>query len=267
LDVYDVRKDNRNVDFHEERLGAGVTFSKAFAEFLRVGLGYKFENVDVYDVSSDAAADVLAFSGDRWLSRLKMFLTHDKRDNVFNPTSGWLAGLSAELIGTFLGGGDDYYIAQANVTKYWNFNKGKHVIEWRNQFGISDELGSASVPVFDRFFAGGYGTVRGFNYRRIGPIAGGDSIGGETMFISNLEYTFAFPYLEETVKGAIFIDVGNIGLDTFDIDFGEFQVSVGPGIKMKTPIGPLALYYGIPIMNRDTEDKNGRFEFSLSRSF
>jgi outer membrane protein insertion porin family len=42
---------------------------------------------------------------------------------------------------------------------------------------------------------------------------------------------------------------------------------VGPGIKVKTPVGPLAFYYGLPIANKDTEDSNGRFEFSLSHGF
>ena len=86
------------------------------------------------------------------------------------------------------------------------------------------------------------------------------------MIITNLEYTFPFPYLE-ALKGAIFVDAGNILKDSYNFDFGNFQVSVGPGIKVKTPLGPFALYYGFPIFNRDTEDKNGRFEFSLSRGF
>ncbi|HLD56236.1 MAG TPA: BamA/TamA family outer membrane protein, partial [Candidatus Omnitrophota bacterium] len=74
------------------------------------------------------------------------------------------------------------------------------------------------------------------------------------------------PYLEN-FKGAAFVDVGDVERDSYNLDFGEFRVSVGPGIKVNTPIGPLAFYYGLHIVNRDEEDRNGRFEFSLSRSF
>ena len=266
LDVYDIRNENRNVDFVEERMGIGPTFSKAFTEFIRAGLGYKFERVKLSDISSDASPDVLLFSGANLLSRLKAFMSRDTRDNVYFPTKGWVAGLSGELIGTFLGGDQDYYIFQANSTKYWSFKGGKHVIEWRVRGGVADDLGSEKVPVFDRFFAGGLGTVRGYNYKRVGPIEGGDAVGGNTMVIVNLEYTFPIPYLEN-FKGAVFVDVGDVEKKSYRVDFGEFRVSIGPGIKINTPLGPIAFYYGLPIVNRDTKNRNGRFEFSLSRSF
>ena len=266
LDIYDTRTENRNVDFREERLGVGNTFSKAFTEFIRAGLGYRLERVRLFDISSDASPDVLLFAGKNWLSRLKIFLSRDTRNNVFNPTKGWVAGVSGELIGTFLGGDQDYYILQANSTKYWSFKEGRHVIEWRLRGGVADDLGSEQVPVFHRFFAGGYGTVRGYNFKRVGPIEGGSAIGGDTMVILNLEYTFPIAYLEN-FKGAVFVDVGDVERDSYNVDFGEFRVSAGPGIKINTPIGPLGFYYGFPFVNRDTEDRNGRFEFSLSRSF
>ncbi len=266
FDVYDTRTENRNVDFREERLGVGNTFSKAFTEFIRAGLGYRLERVNLFDIESDASKDVLLFSGKNWLSRLKMFISRDTRDNTFNPTKGWVAGVSGELIGTFLGGDQDYYILQAHTTKYWSFKEGKHVIEWRMRAGAADDLGSKQVPVFDRFFAGGYGTVRGYNFKRVGPIEGGSAIGGNTMAIVNLEYTFPIAYLDN-FKGAIFVDAGDVERNSYKLDFGEFRVSAGPGLKINTPIGPLAFYYGFPFVNRDTKDRNGRFEFSLSRSF
>jgi outer membrane protein insertion porin family len=266
FDVFNLRRENRNVDFVEDRLGFGTTFSKAFSDFLRVGAGYKFEQVDLSDIENDASPDVKLFEGENWLSRLKLFMTHDTRDNIFNPTKGWQAGLSGELIGTVLGGEQDYYILQGNFTKYWSFDEGNHVIEWRTRLGFADELGSDQVPVFDRFFAGGFGTVRGYNFRRVGPIEGGSAIGGSSMVLVNLEYTFQLPYIE-MIKGAFFIDLGDVEHDAYSIAFDEFRVSVGPGLKINTPIGPVAFYYGFPIVNRDTEDKNGRFEFSLSRGF
>ena len=266
LDVYAIRNENRNVDFREERIGIGPTFSKAFTDFIRAGLGYKIERVKLFDIESDASPDVLLFSGKTLLSRLKLFMSRDTRNNVFFPTKGWTVGASGELIGTFLGGDEDYYILQATSTKYWSFRGGKHVIEWRVRGGVADDFGSEQVPVFDRFFAGGLGTVRGYNYKRVGPIEGGSAIGGNTMAIVNLEYTFPIPYLEN-FKAALFIDIGDVERKSYKIDFGEWRMSIGPGLKINTPIGPIAFYYGLPIANRDTEDRNGRFEFSLSRSF
>lgn len=266
LDVYDQRQEKRNVDFREERLGIGTTFSKAFTDLYRAGVGYRLERVKLFDLESDAPSVVRLFEGKNWLSRLKLFFNRDTRDNVIFPTKGSIGGLSAELVGTILGGEEDYYILQGNYTKFWSFDEGKHVIEIKTRLGFSDEFGSETVPVFDRFYAGGLGTVRGFNFRRVGPIEAGSAIGGTSMVLVNLEYTFSLPYLEN-FKGALFVDFGDVEEDNYSIDFGEFRASIGPGIKVNTPIGPIALYYGLPILNRDTEDKNGRFEFSLSRGF
>ena len=125
---------------------------------------------------------------------------------------------------------------------------------------------TSETPAYDRFFAGGLGTVRGFNYRRVGPQSDGEAVGGQTMAIVNLDYTFPLPFLD-AFRGVLFTDAGNVSADSYNIDFGKFAVSVGPGIKVKTPIGPLAFYYGYPVLNADDQNRNGRFEFSLSRSF
>ncbi len=266
MDAYDTRRNDDNVDFTEERRGASTTFSKLFTDSVRLGLGYTLENVKLSSISSDAPTTVKNFEGTNWLSRLKWFGSYDTRDNIFNPTKGLLYTLSTELVGSFLGGSQDYYIAQTSVTKYWNISK-KHLFEYKLKLGVANEFGSSSeVPVFDRLYAGGLGTVRGYGYRRVGPLEAGNAIGGETLAVTNLEYTFAIPKID-IVKGAVFVDAGHVNPDFFHLNFGDFAVSTGPGIKIKTPLGPVVFYYGLPIMNRDTKNRNGRFEFSLSRGF
>lgn len=265
--IYNSRRDDENVDFAESRLGAGTVFSKRFGDKFRYGMGYTLERVKLFDISDDAPQIVRDFSGKNWLSRFKPVITsYDTRDSIINPTKGMLLSLTGELVGGFLGGDQSFYSVQTSGTKYWTFFK-NHQLEYKLRLGAAQDFGqSDTVPVFDRFYAGGLGTVRGYGYRRVGPKESGDSVGGETMIITNLEYTFPVPRLD-FFKGAIFIDAGHINPKSYKVDFGEFAISTGPGVKIKTPIGPVALYYGLPIANRDTENKNGRFEFSLSRSF
>ncbi len=265
-DLYMTTEDNRNTDFGQRRMGASTTISRLFKDVLRVGGGYTFENVKLTDVDSDAPQIVLDSEGTNWLSRLRAFTTYDNRDNVFNPTKGRVLNLGTELVGSFLGGTQDYYILRTGYTEYLSFWK-KNMIEFQARLATAQAFGqSSTVPVFDRFYAGGLGTVRGYNYRRVGPQENGSAVGGQTMAIVNVDYSFPIPYLD-AFRGVVFVDAGNVSSDSYNIDFGKFAVSVGPGIKVKTPIGPLAFYYGLPVLNRDTEDKNGRFEFSLSRSF
>lgn len=260
------QQDNENTLFGERRMGASTTLSRLFKDVLRVGGGYTMERVELRNIASDAPTSVTEFEGPDWLSRLRAFTTFDNRDSVFNPTKGRVVNLGGDIVGSFLGGDQDYYILRSGYTEYLTFRK-KHQIEFQARLATSQSFGSTSTtPAYDRLFAGGLGTVRGFNYRRVGPQENGEAVGGQTMAIVNLDYTFPLPYLD-AFRGVLFVDAGNVSKDSYNIDFGKIAVSVGPGIKVKTPIGPLAFYYGLPISNRDSKDKNGRFEFSLSRSF
>ncbi len=264
--LFATSQDNKNTDFGQRRMGVSTNLSRLFKDVLRLGGGYTMERVELRDVSSSAPISVTEFKGPDWLSRLRAFTTFDNRDNVFNPTKGRVINLAGELIGSFLGGDQEYYILRSGYTEYITFHK-KHQIEFQARLASSQAFGRTSTtPAYDRFFAGGLGTVRGYNYRRVGPQEGGEAVGGQTLAVVNLDYTFPLPYLE-AFRGVVFIDAGSVSKDSYNIDFNAFAVSVGPGMKVKTPIGPLAFYYGLPIANRDTKDRNGRFEFSLSRSF
>ncbi len=255
-------QDNKNTLFGEKRLGASTTLSRLFKDVLRAGGGYTIERVELTDVADPAPTSVTDFKGPDWLSRLRAFTTFDNRDSVFAPTKGRVINLAGELVVQ----GQEYYILRSGYTEYLTFHK-KHQVEFQARLATSQSFGTTSTtPAYDRFFAGGLGTVRGFNYRRVGPQEDGEAVGGQTLAIVNLDYTFPLPYLD-AFRGVVFIDAGSVSKDSYNIDFGKFAVSVGPGIKVKTPIGPLAFYYGLPIANRDTKDRNGRFEFSLSRSF
>lgn len=265
--LFNTRRDNENTDFDEKRLGESIVFNRTFRDVFRYGTGYTIERVKLDNLSEDAPQTVRNFEGANWLSRWKPIITsYDTRNSVINPTKGMLLAFNGELVGSFLGGDQDYYILQSSATKYWSFLK-KNLVELKLRLASAQNFGdSDEVPVFDRFYAGGLGTVRGFEYRRVGPIEAGDAVGGETLAVANLEYTFPIPYLE-AFRGAMFIDAGHVNPKSYNVDFGDFGVSIGPGIKIKTPLGPMALYYGFPIANRDEKSKNGRFEFSLSRGF
>ncbi len=265
-DIFNIRRDDTNLDFDQERRGFSLTLSKLLKDIYRVGTGYTLERVELDDIASDAPLTVTNFEGTNWLSRVRFFGSRDTRDNIFNPTKGHLLTASGDLVGGFLGGNQDFYTLQTSFTQYWGFFK-KHLLEFKVRLGTSQEFGSSDeVPIFDRFYAGGLGSVRGYNFRRVGPIQAGDAVGGESLAVMNLEYSFPIPALD-AFRLAFFTDLGHVNEESYKIDLGEFAISVGPGLKVKTPIGPVAFYYGLPIANKDTEDENGRFEFSLSRGF
>ncbi|MCM8782532.1 MAG: outer membrane protein assembly factor, partial [Candidatus Omnitrophica bacterium] len=126
---------------------------------------------------------------------------------------------------------------------------------------------STKVPIYERFYAGGTNSIRGYRERRIGPkdSISNDPIGGEAMVIGNAEYTF--PLYEKVLKGAVFYDIGNVWAKWDDIGTGGFKSGVGAGVRIKTPIGPVSLDFGYPLSKVAGEKKIGRLHFTLSQGF
>ena len=259
LNGFNVKRDANNTNFDETRTGISISFAKSLSELIKAGIGFTGEQVKLTDVPATAGPDVLAFKGNTNLGRVKFTISRDSRNNVFNPGRGSVISGATE----FIGGDETYYNGQLSFSKYFTLFK-KHILEAKTRLGVTDTIGGNKVPVFDRFYAGGLGTVRGYGPRSIGPQQGGGSVGGDTIFILNLEYTIP---IIESFKGAVFMDFGDVSAGSFALDNDSFAASVGPGLKINTPIGPVALYYGVPFYHPDPENENGRFEFSFSRGF
>ena len=128
-------------------------------------------------------------------------------------------------------------------------------------FGNSD-----SVPIYERFFSGGADSIRGYKERGVGPKdpATNSPLGGEAILLGSAEYVFP---VVDFIKGAIFMDAGNVWEKEGDFGSGGYKYSAGPGIRVKTPVGPVKLDYGYPLKVDPGEKKVGRFHFSLSRAF
>jgi len=117
----------------------------------------------------------------------------------------------------------------------------------------------------ERFFLGGGDSIRGFEYRDVGPRDSNDEpIGGEAMIAGSLEYTFP---LVSKIRGAAFFDMGNVYSTPSDFMDG-IVASVGMGVRLNLPVGPIKLDYGIPIITDDwTEGENGAFSFNVGTIF
>jgi outer membrane protein insertion porin family len=198
---------------------------------------------------------------------MEFFATMDSTDNVFNPTKGLILSGSYELAGTFLGGDKDYNKIFLLVSQFFPvFDKG--VLQFQVRAGVAEPLGgAANIPIYERFYAGGANTVRGYEERSIGPVdkPTGDPLGGEALFVANLEYTLP---LMEAIKAAVFVDTGNVWDKASDFFSGDFMTGMGVGLRVKTPIGPLKLDYGFPLDKQPGKSKRrGEFHFSMSHGF
>jgi outer membrane protein assembly complex protein YaeT len=130
--------------------------------------------------------------------------------------------------------------------------------------GIEPYGASTEVPFNVRFFAGGPGSVRGFQLNRLGPTnADGDPIGGMSLIEGSAELRFP---LFGDFGAVLFLDFGNVFSSSFSYPLGKLRYAVGPGLRYNTPVGPLRLDVGVIVDRRPGEDF-GRVEFSIGQAF
>ncbi len=254
--------------YNEKRAGGDLRLGKELGEYVRADALYRAEEVDISSVSDDATNDLKKEIGSNIISSFAIGLTRDTRDNIFNPTRGHTAGVTFELAGGPFGGDKDFTKLTANASKYFGLIRGS-TLEFRLHTGLASAYAnSKEVPIYERFYAGGANTIRGYHERKVGPIdpVSKDPIGGEAMIVGNIEYLYP---VMDMLKAALFCDAGNVWSEVSDFGSSGYMSGVGFGVRLKTPLGPVRLDYGWPLNKEPGEpDKGkGRFHFSFSRGF
>lgn len=254
--------------YREKRTGGDLRLGKEFSEYIKGGIIYRLEEVEISDVDTTATSkDLQDEEGKNLISSMEFTLTRDTTDNVFNPSRGLVLSGSYEIAGGPMGGDKKFNKIFGLASQYFP-SFGKNVLQLQARAGIVTPYGDQKkVPIYERFFAGGANTIRGYEERTVGPAdpVTSDPLGGEALMIFNIEYTFP---IVEFIKGALFIDTGGVWGKVSDFDLGGFKTGIGFGVRIKTPIGPLKLDYGIPLNKQPgKESKEGRFHFSMSHGF
>lgn len=271
FDIYK-RKHERDPDvgygYDEDVTGGDIRLGKEISEYVTASLKYRIDEIDITNISDDATDDLKKEYGENTISSLTQGLTFDSRDNIFDTKKGDLLTGSFEWAGGAIGGDKDFWKFYGRASHYFPMPRNS-ALELRARVGTGDSYSnSEQIPIYERFFAGGANTVRGYEERQIGPIdsSSKDPLGGESMLIGNIEYTYP---LVDFLKVAVFYDTGNVWAKLNDIGSGGFKSSIGLGLRVKTPIGPIMLDYGIPLNKAPGEEdkSDGRLHFSISHGF
>ena len=254
--------------YDETRTGGDVKLGKELTEYMRADVFYRLENIKIGAVPDYASSDFRNEEGTNYISSISGTLTQDTRDNIYNPGRGYIVSGTIEDAGGVFGGDKDFVKGTATAALYYTFFE-KFTMELKGRAGWSSPYGdSSSVPIYERFFAGGANTIRGYKERAVGPRDTGsdEPIGGEALLVGNAEVTF--PIYEKILKGAVFYDVGNVWAKSKDFMVaGEYKSGVGVGVRVNTPVGPFRLDYGYPIVKNHNDEQTGEFYFSISRGF
>lgn len=295
--------------FDSERYGGQVEVRR-LRERWRLGLlgTYKF-------VESDVDPDIEPLDVTRELQDVRILsltpnLLVERRDDPVDPTSGWssslqtefaLAALEAEAQFSKLFGQQTGYLGVgrlgviAGSLRLGAIEPGSEKVlgEIPDLPADSDELPSESIPISERFFAGGRATHRAYERDLLGivgetllrcpsegrifvdpvigprpatcsdPLDADDRgrlvpVGGNGLLLLNLDYRFP---IVGAFGGTVFVDAGNVWADWRSIDLSQIKTGAGVGVRYRTPIGPLRLEIGWKLDREEGEDP---YEVSLS---
>ncbi len=261
------KSSNSGYFFSERKTGGDLRLGKEFTEYDKGLLMYKLEEVKISDIPDDASQALKDESGRNTTSSVALTLTHDQRDNIYNPTKGFMVSGTGEVAGGALGGDKNFTKLYGIASSYFK-NFDKMVLELKGRAGIADAYGKTNdVPIYERYFAGGANTIRGYREQRVGPRDPGNQqpVGGDAYWIFNVEETF--PIYPDLIKGAVFFDTGNVEEKIGDFGKGGLVSGAGVGVRIKTPIGPVKLDAGYPLDDIPQEKKKLRFYFNISQGF
>ncbi|MEW6659077.1 MAG: BamA/TamA family outer membrane protein [Thermodesulfobacteriota bacterium] len=232
-------------------------------------VGHGLEFTRPFNISEDTLAILSQSTQPGKLYRASMALVglrQETMDNVADPHRGGQLFLNQELAPTFLGSQIQFVRTIAEVRRYQSLGNTDYILAGKLKFGIIDPIQSTSdIPIFRRFFAGGYNSVRGYRLDYLGPRdASGNPIGGQALLEGSLEARI--PIYKE-FRAVAFLDFGNVYLDIKDIDVGQIKYSSGVGLRYQTIIGPIGVDVGFPLNPIDPTRDGYRFHFTIGQAF
>jgi outer membrane protein insertion porin family len=274
-------------DYDEQRVGGSAGIGQRFGDVWSARITPRYEAISINSVDENAPIDVFEVEGDSVLTALGFAVTRNTTDSSLFPTRGSRMTLGLTQAGA-LGGDYTFPKISAEFKQFWTVDE--DFLGRRTVLSMNVETGYLldDAPVFERFYAGGHRSFRGFDFRGVGPRGdyrkrtvkgvpidpkdpttfdikeGDDPVGGDFLFLLGFEYNF--PIYQDIFRMVFFTDTGTV---QEDIGFDEYRVSVGAGIRLKIPFlgqAPFAFDVAIPVL-KQPEDETRLFSFDLAVPF
>ena len=257
-------------DFDATQFESSITYGIPLTEFdtLRPTFGYERVSIGTNDRTPDEILDFLASNGRKFdILPISSSLVHDTRDRTVFADRGNLQTLSLELA---VPGGDlEYYKTELASLFYVPITEGL-------TFSLSGEVAygksygkTSDLPFFEKYFAGGFRTVRGYELNSLGPRDSfNQPFGGNFRVISQTELLFPVPFIENSnsIRLSTFFDAGNVFAEVDNFETSELRTSAGVAVRWLTPIGALTFSLAKPLNAKRGDDQQS-FQFNLGALF
>ena len=268
LDVIGSSYEREQESYDEGRTKGYVGFEKRYKNRWRRSIGFRVEDVDIDSIDYDAPKEIKDVKGSNLLAGVRLGIGRDLTDSRFNPSKGSHYNASYEQVG----GDETFGILSGTYRRYKTLYEDladrKTILAMK--LHAATIIGDA--PPFEKFYAGGSRSIRGFDYRGVstrglqtnvpaGTAKRKDPIGSDWIFLANAEV--AVPLVRDNFSALFFVDSGLI-------DSGGYRASIGTGIQILLPqwFGPVPMRFeiAVPFM-KDGDDETQVFSFSVGRLF
>ncbi|MGC8642164.1 MAG: BamA/OMP85 family outer membrane protein [Isosphaeraceae bacterium] len=249
-------------DWDERRGGGRFSLGRQLGTSIYADAAFRIEDINFYGYRNPAPARYLAAAGESTLASLRPSIRFDNRNNPFMPTKGQYAEFAFEQgWGTFTWSKFDAEGRTHIPTIARPDGTGQQFFTIRGHFGIATQ----GIPVYESYFAGNFGSLRGFQYRTISPHALGVPVGGVMMALGSVEYQFPLS-ASDAFQQVVFCDFGSV---EGDYNFHKLRASIGTGLRMKIPqMGPVPLGFDLAFPISYAEgDRLRYFNFSMGAMY
>jgi outer membrane protein insertion porin family len=237
-------------DWDEQRTGGRVSFGYQWVENdLSMALSYRGEDVKISNPSTNTLPELNEVVGDNAIHGFKYTVANDTRDSAFLATEGhFLQAEVEQVVGSFT-----YPRAVFDARQYLLLSErpdhsGRHVVTLSTRLGVTGN----DTPIFENFFAGGFSTLRGFEFRGASPVVDNVQVGGRLEWLNTVEYLFPLT-ADDMIHGVTFVDFGDVE-EHFELR--QMRVAPGFGLRITVPAmgpAPIALDFAFPIHKADTD--------------
>ncbi|MBM3361871.1 MAG: outer membrane protein assembly factor BamA [Betaproteobacteria bacterium] len=254
-------------DYTLKTQGGNVRFGVPFTENDTVFFGL---GAEMWDILPGSNPGLQAFTRQLGSNEAKSFplsvgWQRDQRDSALVPTRGWYQRLNSDW---GVAGDIKYIRAVYQVQKYIPLDR-RFTLGLNVDLGWGKGLSGQSYPVIKNFYAGGLGSVRGFEQGSLGErYPNGTAKGGAKKINLNAEMITPFPGAgnDRTLRMFGFVDAGNVFGDNAPMRLQDLRASTGLGVSWISPVGPLRFALARPL-RREAQDRIQSFEFQIGTAF
>lgn len=242
--------------FTAERLRAGLSFSRTIAQIWKGELGYQLERLDLLSGSTSEIPTRTK------LGRIEAAVSRDTRRNLLTRPEGTYARVSHEWLAPWLGSREYFGRSKAQLRAERPL-VGPVAVLLRGLAGSLSPQKGHTVPISERFFAGGTADLRGFPGDGIGPA---DSLGvpqgGRVLLLGTAELQL---HIWKPLHLSGFVDAGELENEHADFNWDRVSVGAGGGLLARSKLGTLRAEVGFPLTDRFADGP--RFHFSTGATF